>query len=62
MDLAAMFPDESAAEEWFVESRWPGELLSPDSRSVNRHECRARRPQRYRCWDRRKDFLVRTGR
>ena len=56
-----MFPDESAAEEWFVESRWPDEVLSPESRSVGSQECRARTPQPHRCRDRRNDLFVRMG-
>ena len=61
MELYRMFPDDAAAERWFVESRWPGGVCCPKCDSGNIQHRETRKPQPYRCRDCRKDFSVRTG-
>ena len=61
LEFNAMFPDEAAAEQWFVESRWPYCVACPDCGSVSIQRRQIRYPQPCRCRDRRKDLLVRTG-
>ena len=57
-----MFPDDAAAERWFVETRWPdGERGCPHCGSVSTYEVKSRKPQPYRCHDCRKYFSVKTG-
>ncbi len=56
-----MFPDDAAAEAWFLETRWPAGVHCPVCGSVNVQERKTRKPQPYRCRDCRKDFSVRFG-
>lgn len=56
-----MFPDERAAEKWFVQNRWPDGVYCPVCGSVNIADRLKRKPQPYRCRDCRKDFSVKTG-
>ena len=59
--LQQMFPDETAAREWFESIIWPGgHRHCPNCGSDNTHECsHAKMP--YRCRDCRKYFSVKTG-
>ncbi|MXZ63427.1 MAG: IS1595 family transposase [Chloroflexi bacterium] len=61
LELAEMFPDESAARDWFERILWPtGDRPCPRCGSVNTHEAsHAKMP--YRCRDCRKYFSVKTG-
>ena len=61
IEIAAMFPDDRTAEQWFTEQRWPDGAACPQCGSVNVQERPTRKPQPYRCRDCRKDFSVRTG-
>ena len=61
IELTRMFPDDAAAERWFVEQRWPDGVHCPDCGSVNVQERETRKPQPYRCRDCRKDFSTKTG-
>ena len=61
VQLVRMFPDEAAAEQWFVDERWPDGVHCPACGSLNVQERRTRKPQPYRCRDCRKDFSVKTG-
>ena len=61
--LTRQFPDDTTAERWFVESRWPNGVACPKCGSLNIQERRTRKPQPYRCRERKclKDFSVKTG-
>ena len=61
-ELMRMFPDDQAAEKWFVEQRWPDGINCPECGSLNVFERESRKPQPYRCRERecRKYFSVRT--
>ena len=56
-----MFPDNEAAERWFVETRWPDGPVCPKCGSKNVQVRKTRKPQPFRCRDCRKDFSVKTG-
>ena len=60
VEIARMFPDDAAAERWFIETRWPDGVHCPACGSVNVQERPTRKPQPYRCRDCRKDFSVKT--
>ncbi len=61
VQLTKIFPDESAAERWFIERRWPHGVTCVHCQSQNIQERKNRKPQPYRCRDCRKDFSVKTG-
>ena len=56
-----MFPDDAAAEAWFVRTRWPDGVTCPKCGSTNVTERTSRKPQPYRCRDCRGYFSVKTG-
>ena len=60
MDAVQKFSDESKAEAWFIESRWPNGVACPKCGSLNIQERTTRKPQPFRCRDCRKDFSVKT--
>ena len=60
VQLTRMFPDDAAAENWFVKARWPDGAVCPSCGSLNVQERPTRKPQPYRCRDCRKDFSVKT--
>ena len=59
--ITRMFPDDAAAERWFVETRWPDGIHCLACGSTNVQERPTRKPQPYRCRDCRKDFSVKLG-
>ena len=61
LDLAAMFPHEQAATEWFEAQVWGGERCCPKCGSVKTSEAPNRKPMPYWCSDCRGYFSVRTG-
>ena len=61
MEFFEIFPDEAAAEQWFVEQRWPAGVACPNCGSLNIQERTSRKPQPFRCRDCRKDFSVKVG-
>ena len=61
MEFFAIFPDDRAAEEWFVQQRWSNGVGCPKCGSLNVQERATRKPQPYRCRDCRKDFSAKTG-
>ena len=61
LDLAAMFPTEQAATEWFETQMWPVERGCPKCGSVKTTETPNRKPMPYWCSDCRSYFSVRTG-
>ena len=61
IELTRMFPDDAAAERWFVKTRWPDGVHCPSCGSLNVQDRKTRKPQPYRCRDCRKDFSVKLG-
>ncbi len=61
IEITDMFPDNAAAERWFVETRWPDGVRCPRCDSDNVQERSTRKPQPYRCRACRKDFSVKVG-
>ena len=61
IELTRMFPDDAAAERWFVKTRWPEGIHCPCCGSLNVQERETRKPQPYRCRDCRKDFSAKLG-
>ena len=61
LDLAAMFPDENAATEWFEAQVWGAERCCPKCGSVKTSEVPNAKPMPYWCTDCRSYFSVRTG-
>ncbi len=59
-ELFARFPDDAAAERWFVRERWPDGVRCPSCGSDNIQPRPTRRPQPYRCRSCRRDFSVKT--
>ena len=60
-ELFKKFPDNAAAEAWFVETRWPNGVACSACGSLNIQTRPTRKPQPYRCRDCRKDFSVKLG-
>ena len=58
-EVMDMFPDDKAAEEWFVNCRWPDGITCPHCGSDKIAE--PRKPQRFRCRSCRKHFSPKTG-
>ena len=61
IELTKMFPNEEAAERWWVQQRWPHGVTCIRCESQNIQVRKTRKPQPYRCRDCRKDFSVKTG-
>ena len=61
VELARMFPDDSAAEAWFEAQRWPEGRHCPECGSTDTVAVKSRRPMPYRCRDCRAHFSVRKG-
>ena len=61
VELTRMFPDDDAAERWFIQQRWPDGVFCPKCGSFDVHERPTRKPQLYRCRSCRKDFSVKVG-
>ena len=62
IDAVNKFSDESKAEAWFIEQRWPDGIACPHCGSKDRIKPRAsRKPMPFHCGDCRKYFSVKTG-
>ena len=61
MDLMEMFPDDEAAERWFIETRWPSGIRCPRCDSDNVQERTTHPTMHHRCRACRKFFSVKTG-
>ena len=61
LELTRLFPDDAAAEQWFVATLWPTGPHCPACGSTNVQARPSRKPQPFRCRDCRKDFSVRTN-
>ena len=59
--LFAMFPDDKAAEDWFIGRRWPDGVRCPHCDHDDAQDGAAHRNQRFRCRGCRKRFSARTG-
>ena len=55
------FPDDAAAEAWFIERRWPNGPVCPRCDSTNVATVASRKPMPYRCRSCRKHFSVTFG-
>ncbi|MYH50749.1 MAG: IS1595 family transposase [Gammaproteobacteria bacterium] len=60
-DLFGMFPDDSAAERWMTQARWPNGVACPHCGSVNVQSGAKHHSMPYRCRDCRRRFSLRTG-
>ncbi len=62
IELGELFPDESAATEWFEKWHWPsGEIVCMRCGSLNAYRVKSGKPMPYRCRDCRKYFSLKTG-
>ena len=61
IDVTRLFPDDAAAEAWFVKTRWPDGVRCSHCQSDNVLHIKTRKPQPYRCRACRKHFSIRTG-
>ena len=61
IELIDRFPDDAAAERWFVEQRWPDGIACHYCGSVRVQTGCAHKTMPFRCRDCRKRFSVRTG-
>ena len=61
LEMTRMFPSDEAAEQWFIDQRWPDGVSCPVCESANVQHRATRKPQPYRCRTCRKDFSVKTG-
>ena len=61
VDVMTMFPNDEAAEQWFVERRWPDGASCPHCHSDNVQEKAKHATMSSRCRSCRKFFSVRTG-
>ena len=61
IELTRLFPNEKAAEKWFVKNRWPDGVYCPECGSLNIADRKRSKPQPFRCRDCRKDFSAKTG-
>ena len=60
VQITRMFPNDEAAEAWFVETRWPDGLQCPNCQSENVATVKSRKLQPFRCRACRKYFSVKT--
>ena len=60
-ELFRTFPDDAAAERWFVEKRWPNGICCHYCGSISVQTGAKHRTMPFRCRDCRKRFSVRTG-
>ena len=59
--LFKLWPDDEAAEKWFVENRWPHGIACPRCGSVNVQAGAKHKTMPYRCRDCDKRFSAKTG-
>ena len=60
-DITRMFPDDSTAEKWFVEKRWPDGICCTKCGSLDVQEGTKHPTMPYRCRSCQKFFSVKTG-
>ena len=59
--LADMFPDEAAAEQWFMDVLWGGESRCPKCGGTDAYRTKSAKPQPFRCRECNSYFSLRTG-
>ncbi len=59
--LFELIPNEDAAREWWIASRWPHGITCPKCGSIDIQHRASGKPQPYRCRDCRNDFSPKTG-
>ena len=59
--LFEMFPDDAAAEAWFIHTRWPDGMACPRCGSTNVNEKTAHKTMPHRCRDCRRYFSAKVG-
>ncbi len=60
VEITRMFPDDAAAEEWFIKARWPDGVRCPYCDSDRVQDGAAHKTMRFRCRDCRKRFSVKS--
>ena len=61
IQLFKMFPDDEAAEKWFIHTRWPTGMACPHCGSTNVQERTTHATMPHRCRDCRRFFSVKKG-
>ncbi len=61
VELFRKFPNDEAAEEWFIEARWNGKVKCPKCGSDNIQDPTTHPEMRFRCRKCRKFFSTKTG-
>ena len=61
VELFEMFPNDTVAEQWFEQQRWPNGITCPRCDSTRYAVILSRKPMPYRCKECRKHFSVRVG-
>ena len=61
IQLFKMFPDDEAAEKWFIHTRWSDGMACPRCGSVNVNKKTTHRTMPHRCRDCRRYFSVKKG-
>ena len=61
LEVVQSFSTESAAEEWFIQTRWPDGMCCPRCGSESVYTVKNRKPQPFRCRDCKKYFSAKTG-
>ena len=61
IQLFQMFPDDEAAEKWFIHTRWPDGMACPRCGSVNVNAKTTHKTMPHHCRDCRRFFSVRIG-
>lgn len=59
--LAAMFPDEESAVQWFMRVRWPDGRCCSHCGGLDTYRTKSAKPQPFRCRDCKSYFSLRTG-
>lgn len=59
--LMKAIPTEEAAEDWYIQARWPDGIRCPHCDSDSVYERASRKPQRFRCRGCKKYFSPKTG-
>ena len=60
-DAIQRFGDETTAEAWFIDTRWPDGIRCPYCESDSIADVKQRKPMPYRCRDCRKHFSVKSN-
>ena len=61
IQLFRMFPDDEAAEKWFIHTRWPDGMACPRCGSMNVNKRTTHKTMPHRCRDCRRYFSAKVG-